>query len=838
LGYAMVLMAVVMLSSPLQFLGSFVQGQGVDETEVDEWVEAQYEMIFSSFEEIRIKAVFEVYEADLDQAAGVPASTLRQLMATNDSMAETIMSGLGGDLSWVVNRSLSSLNLERSTITTIGPDLKDIGEDDVDDIYKEPLLFEGSAVVRLDPTSIGLPNECDLHDLVSGTLKMGGVLNLSFELVAEAGHLNNYRFTPPSGTVFMAGQAMTSVQEFAVDGRGSTEMVKNKEYLVFASRSPADLEESIKADILVDIREFDDLSITIDVVIDAVDSTDISPYFPDVLGLTLISADGIRMAVENGLMTWDDIYGLAVRDHVRETERQLSALMDGDLGLKFEWNQSSLSGYDPSQMTGPSLRGELTGSGSIDIRGLSANTAMEALRSGARVPLELEIESELDWSVDLCMPLGTTLEGTGLTPSKDQDDRVRFMLNRGFPTVKGFVVAEEQNEHEYDGEIMLDIDVKEFDDSIRKVLGQRKTTIWFDIDIEVDVHSVPLKGALLSHVPQDIEMERADADFVRALLADGEINKSVIDEVMNDLRPVVVDRLSKALGGQVTVRLFVEEQSLDVNTSGPIRILGSAKAKKDKDIDSLATVQYVIEVGQRFRLEGKEGWKVGYTIRLPEGMKVVRVEHSKSMTEFSERPKVTDERTFTEVITDGGSDNVTLYVKPTLGYSVRSALSQPICSVPVLLVMVSIVGLSYWFFKRRKRVKGERKRKKERSIDDYKAVPARVKGHGRPVRTHGKVVDPAHRTEQRRTKGPVPVRKGTKRTLRKKVKCPDCGRRFTVDPRYSGIVCPHCGRKGKMTVGREYKKVQCPRCKHVIRYQKGDTSIKCNNCGKIGKVKS
>jgi len=393
--HTIVLIVLVMLLLPLQQLGPFVQGQGIDETLVPEWVEATYDVVFPSFDEIRIDVLFQVYEADLDQAAGVPASTLRQLMATNDSVSEDIINDLGGALEDVVTGSLSSLELEGSTVTTMAPGLKDLGEDDDDDIYKEPLLFEGAAAISLHPASIGLPNESDLDALVSGTLKMGGVLNLSFELVAEAGHMNNFKFTPPSGAVFMAGQAMTSVQKFVVDGRASTEAVKRQEHLVFASSSPAELEEGMTADVLVDIQEFDDLSITIDVVIDAVDSTEISPYFPDVIGLDLVSADGMRMAVENGLMTWDDVYGLAVRERVRDTETQLSALMDGDLRLTFEWNASSLSGYDRSKMTGPPVRAVLKGNGSIDMRGLSVNTAMEALRSGARVPLELEIDSEV-----------------------------------------------------------------------------------------------------------------------------------------------------------------------------------------------------------------------------------------------------------------------------------------------------------------------------------------------------------------------------------------------------------------------------------------------------------
>ena len=336
------MVAIMVLSLPCPF----VQGQGVDETVVDEWVEATYDVVFPSFDEIRIDTLFQVYEADLDQAAGVPASNLRQLMATNDSVSEIIIDDLGGALEDVVTDSLSSLELEGSTITTTGPGLKDLGEDDGDDIYKEPLLFEGGAAISLHPASIGLPSESDLDALVSGTLKMGGVLNLSFELVAEAGHMNTFKFTPPSGTVFMAGQAMTSAQEFVVDGRASSETVKRLENLVFASASPAELEEGMTADVLVDIQEFDDLAITIDVVIDAVDSTEISPYFPDVIGLDLVSADGVRMAVENGLMTWDDVYGLAVREHVRETETQLSALMDGGLRLTFEWNASSLSSVE------------------------------------------------------------------------------------------------------------------------------------------------------------------------------------------------------------------------------------------------------------------------------------------------------------------------------------------------------------------------------------------------------------------------------------------------------------------------------------------------------------
>jgi DNA-directed RNA polymerase subunit RPC12/RpoP len=819
-----------------------VQGQGVDETLVDEWIEASYDIVFTSFDTIHVTATFELYEADLDQGTGIPAKTLREKVKS-DKQTQTDLEGqLQAGFHDVINSTLGSLDLDNATVMTAGPHLTDVGEDAVNDIYREPLTFSGTAEVRLVPSAIGLPSGSDFNDLVRGTLKMGGKLNLSFELGAKAGHFNHFKFVPPSGMTFMAGQAMTSVQEFPIDARNSTADVRSDRYLVFASPSPASISEKIEASILVDCRSLDELDVAVNVSIHGVASDQISPYFPQTLGLSKISADGIRMAVENGLMTWDNIYEMFIWEEVGKAEDQLSTMLEERVRLNFKWDDSSLKGYDPEDMTGAPVKGVLTGNGTLDTKGLSVDASMAALRSGAKVPFELEIDSGFQWSATLKLPLGTTLEDTGLAATKDNDGRSVFFWSRGYEKVSGHLVSETPQDYKVYGNILTELRIKDADTDIGRVLGNRETTVHFKINVNITIDAFPVEGALASMVPSDVEMEVASADFVRVLLAEGEINQSIVDDAVKELTPEISKMASDAAGTFVDLRMYVEENTLDANTTGPIRIKGSAKASRKKNIDSLNTIQpaqKVIEVGQVFRLQGKEGWAVAYNIEFPEGVEIVNVDHEKTTSSFVQPPTISrDKRSLTEVLWDGETDNVTIYVKPTTGMVAKEAIAQPICFMPIILVIVAIVGGTYWFIRRRKKakVRGRGRGKKGESIEDFKAIAPSVmgaKGRRRPPvkRTPER---PRAPERERPTRSPPSKRpKGA----RKSVKCPDCGRSFSVDPRFRDIVCPHCGKKGKIPARRGYKRVQCPRCKHAIKYMIGDTTIMCQNCGKTGKVK-
>lgn len=818
-----------------------VQGAG-DETPADEWVEAQYSVSFIAFDHLWISAMVDVHEADLGLGGGTPAHDIREISKDNETILDDLLEHVEAEVLRTIEGSFSSLDIDNATMDVVMMERLSFGDDVPGDPYREPISFQGIVDVSLQPSALDLPDTSDPHDLVMGTLQMGGVLNLGFHLKAKAGHLVKYKFTPPTGADLLAGQAKTQVVEVPVDARNDTTDMEVESDLVFVAEMPSELQESVKADALIDVVDFDDVRISVNVSIGVVDARDISPHFPDVIGLDLISADGIRMTVANDVLTWDDIFKLAIEDDIRDIEGQMSEFMEGDVRLGFQWVSESLVGYDTSSMKGAPVYAMLSFNGSLDLFGWSADLAHTALRSDARVPFEVPIGSDLDWKVKLVLPRQITLEESGLIPFSDDKGRNYFEWSKGYGTISGFLVSESTLGLDHYGVLTIKIEITDADTDIGRILGQGMTTIDFKIGIDIDVWAVPVVGNLSARVPMAIHMLRGSSDFIRVLMDDGVINRSIIDEVVDEVRPDLNSRISSIVGTFVDVRLYVDEPTLGINSTGPIRIHGSAKASKEKNIDSLDSIANVIEVGQKFPLLGKWGWFTAYEIKMPEGVEILKIERDLPDSYLAQPVKVSkDRRSFVEILDGGVMDNVTVYAKPTFGKTVSEALSQPLCFIPMILVIVTLVAVPYWWVRRKRMRRSGTRREKGETLEDYRRLP--VKGRGRrppdrkpPPRKRPEPSMPVLEMEEHPPPRPK-KREGPSRP-EKKVRCPKCGRRFTVDPRFSGITCPHCGHKGKVTVKKQYKKVMCPRCKHPIKYKVGDTVIKCTNCGKEGRVKA
>jgi len=622
---ALALLLVAILLIPPSLFSDEVFGQSVDETLADEWVETQYNITFTSFADIGVDAWFAIFEADLGQPVGTPASVFRSRLSTEPALQQEYLKRAEEDLRETLNGTLGALDLKNATVQVNPASVRDIGENVTDDLYRDPVTLGTSGRVIVNPACLGLPQTANVDSLVRGTLNMGGTLNLSVEIKAKPGHLNRFHIVPPAGFLFQAGGALTSTRDLTIDARGSMVEFTQRTYVALVSANPAKLIERTDAQANVDMKEFDRIQFTVNISIYAVDSTQISPHFPSILGIYLVSADGIRMAVGDGLLTWDDIYAYSVKEQVDTLEGQLSSFLAGPLNLDFTWDGTSLDGYDVNTMKGRPVRATLTGTGALDLKRMSEALTEKALWSGAEIPFEIAITNSMNWSVQMTMPLNMTLEGTGLAPEDIVDGRQVFSWNKAFNPLKGFFVRNETWVPERNGTVNVRLDVKDVDYDLAKVLGQRRTVVKFKIGVSILLESLPVDKDIRAGLPAGVLIERANADLMRELLAEGLVNRSEIDTIVEDLSREMTVQLSTAVGKDVDFRVFIDEPTMKPNATGPIVLRGSASVSVEKGIDSKDEIANFIDVAKKFYLEGKEGWKVVYTIQLPEGIEIYKV---------------------------------------------------------------------------------------------------------------------------------------------------------------------------------------------------------------------
>jgi len=900
-GGLLAFLVVVALLSPLSLFSVDVRATGVDETPGPEWVEAQFNITFVSFSNITADVRYDVYEADLGVPTGVPASTFRSRLSSEPAVKKEYLDKAEQDLWTTINGTLGSLKLQNATVNVAPAAVRSLGQNVTGDIYRQPVSIGTSAQVTINPACLGLSASASVDRLVRGTLVMGGILNLSVDLRAQTGHLNKFHIVPPAGFYFRAGLALTSTSELSIDARNSTVALTDHTNLVLVSGAPAKLKARIDALANVDVQELDHVTLSVDVSIYAVDSTKISPHFPSVLGIYLVSADGLRMAVDQGLLSWADIKDLAVQSQVDALQKQLSGMMAGPLTLTFEWDQGSLTGYNVGTMVGGPVKAKMTGSGSLDLKGMSRHIADEALWSGARVPFKVDISNDLNWSVQMTLPKNLTLEGTGLAPTGAVGDREVYRWSKAVNPLNGHIARNGTWEPGQNGTVTVTIQLSNVDYDLIKVLGQQRTSFRFRVSVSVYLQSLPLDYDIKSSLPAGVTLDRANADLIRALIAEGKLDKSKIDSLVEDLSRQIKMQLSAALDKDVDFRVFIDQPTLGVNATGPIVLKGSADVTVEKSLNTQDSFGNLIDTAKRFYLQGRDGWTVTYKIGMPEGVEIYDVRRTLKASEFKVQPTVSkDKRTMVEVLDGELDDNVTIYVRPTFEKSIAEALPQPVCFMSIILVVVLIVGTVYYLRLRKRRAleraKDERRRRTQarparrdrhdrahgvstldrygQNLEGYRKLQPHVHQHRLPLRhwkseegTEEEELPRPTRTVQHtvdRTPPPmaaVPLaqpkpylpQKPAEPTTPKHitgakerfVTCPACKRKFPVHPEAEVLECPHCGKKGKAAPKKPHitgarpatRSIKCPRCGSLITYGEEQEAIKCIKCGKEGRVK-
>ena len=697
------LLIVVSLLSPLNLFAVDVSAQGADETLTNEWVEAQFNITFLSFSDIDVNVRYDIYEADLGLTYGVPASLFRSHLNSDPALKQEYLDKAEADLWETVNGTLGSLNLQSATVSLAPATIISIGDNVTGDPYRQPVSIGTSGKVTINPACLGLGPGASVEDLVRGTLVMGGVLNLSVVLHAKAGHLNKFHLVPPAGFYFRAGLALTSTRDLSIDARPLSINLTENSYLALVAGNPANLKGRTDTLAEVDIKDLDLVSLSVNLSLYAVDSTNISPYFPGVLGIYLVSADGLRMAVEQGLLSWEDIRVLSIQPQIDILQSQLSGMLSGPLKLQLHWDNSSLDGYEVSSMTGRPVKATLTGTGAMDMKGMSKHIAQDALWSGAKIPFQIGIYNDFNWSIKMTLPQNLTLEGSGLAPSSTIAGRETYRWNKAYNPLKGDIARNGTWVPDHNGSVNIKIEIQDVDYDLIRVLAQHQTTLKFKVSVVIAMDGLTLDSDLRKGIPGNVTLERANADLIRALIADGKVDRLKIDSQVEDRSRELQMQMAAALNKDVDFRVFLDEHSLDKNATGPILIKGSATLSVEKDLNSKDSLISFLDTSKTFYLQGREGWVVTYSIILPKGIEIYDVKRSLKASDFKQQPTVSkDKRSMVEVLDGDLDDNVTIYVKPTLDKTLVVIFVQPVCILSIVLVVIVIIVVVY-FWKAHKR---------------------------------------------------------------------------------------------------------------------------------------
>jgi len=238
-----------------------------------------------------------------------------------------------------------------------------------------PINFSNSADVYLTKTSLGFDEdneELNMSDVVKGTLQLGANVSKDVDLNVEEGHNSTFRFKVPPPYLMESEDTWGEWgdENYTWDNeeeristwifnntKGDQEVVLEREWKT-RHEDPDEVErEDIHTESLFDMKSFDNVPIenTINVSSASIEEytkedTD-EPILPDhISDLEIVTSDGLRLFLDNDLVTLDEIKDRSLDDSIAEMEANIENMFGEEPDMELEWDHSTVSGYDIEEM--------------------------------------------------------------------------------------------------------------------------------------------------------------------------------------------------------------------------------------------------------------------------------------------------------------------------------------------------------------------------------------------------------------------------------------------------------------------------------------------------------
>jgi hypothetical protein len=261
--------------------------------------------------------------------------------------------------------------------------------------------FSEKLNINLTSSFFGLNESVNSNDFINGVLDIGAIVNYSLNLQAEPGWNNTY--------FIELGQNLNyKLTTGTIDGNYIKWTVKNwngnspskfaeLQLRKYVPTTPSLKSEDIFLEFMLDSKNAVSTSFITNILIKSADIKiyNILPSF--VYNLDFVPADGIRLLVDNGFITWDEIYEKTVeplKEIITTTIEKSSFNQTLDIMFSWDYNTTTdcLVPYEISKMNNkPSVKAILTDD-KIDLKicGISSRAIFGLINSGAELNIVKE----------------------------------------------------------------------------------------------------------------------------------------------------------------------------------------------------------------------------------------------------------------------------------------------------------------------------------------------------------------------------------------------------------------------------------------------------------------
>jgi hypothetical protein len=260
--------------------------------------------------------------------------------------------------------------------------------------------FKESLQIKLTNSFFKVNESINIDEFINGLLDMGAVIDYIFKLKAESGWNNTFNFIFPTDIIYNRTNTNivmgNNIIQWEVTNGSGLQHSKLAEISLKYTKPTTHGISNEDIDILfeLDTRNFNQTLFSANVLAKKISIKEYN-ILPDfITNLNFVSADGIRLLIDNGLLNWENFYNITIQPVLENILDEIThSPFNQTIDAIFLWDVNSTlnctNPYDPSNMDcDPPIRVSLVDNDvNLKIFNISSRALIGLVQAGANASL-------------------------------------------------------------------------------------------------------------------------------------------------------------------------------------------------------------------------------------------------------------------------------------------------------------------------------------------------------------------------------------------------------------------------------------------------------------------
>ena len=594
-------------------------------------------------------------------------------------------------------------------------------------------IFEDSLSVNLTSEFFGINESVNSHNFINGILDMGAIVAYVFDFQAEHGWNNTYAIMLTSSMTFHNTTGSVSGNQIQWETENWDGNIPSMQGLLSVQyvtpTTPKSESEDIVLEFELDARSVNSNVLDAVVIAESIDigSYDVLPSF--ITNLEVMASDGIRLFVDNGLISWDDVYQKTIKTIEKTIVSKIeNSSFNQTLNMIFSWDLETTincsTPYDIINMDNvPPLNAKLSDE-DVDLRifDVPAKALFGLVNAGAVANVS---ESDVNFG-DKLNEVGYPYTCFLYLPNNiSLDGENPYGWNYSAP-ISGEVASDISPTYsDEDIEMRVDLDITKTDLNLLSFFtGRTELTTSMHAQEEIDIYVTTIPDEF--SLPKKLCLDYLNSDAFRLCIEEQVFNGEDADNFLTNKKQLFEKRVSDILDGpSITGHsnkdVFFDSLEWDGDISNMDSIMPVAVSS---DTNCLYSIPFSLSFwppgfdvsDQNYNLVGLDDAGITYRILFPKG---ITVEANDTLDKSITHGETEDDRRYIEITFDANESKDIDVVTCKLSASTLYALGLFLPCILSLVLVIILIIVIYIIRKKRGKLFFARRKKDTAPSEGY-----------------------------------------------------------------------------------------------------------------------